>query len=163
MSGSSAAFTIGLVQMRCSTDPEDNLRRACDAVRAAAGSGARVICLPELFRTQYFCQTEDAHHFDLAEAIPGPTTVALAAVAKATGAVVVGSVFGGHLARTTMTTLNAVAAFNPGARSWRVVEVQNPPAKRVYHSAVWTGSYMLITGGLLDGGASTANGAVFYP
>ena len=93
MSRSSAAFTIGLVQMRCSIDPEDNLRRACDAVRAASGRGARVICLPELFRTQYFCQTEDAGNFDLAEAIPGPTTVALAAVAKETGAVVVGSVF----------------------------------------------------------------------
>lgn len=72
-------------------------------------------------------------------------------------------IFGGHLARTALKTLNAVAAFNPGSTSWRVVDVQNPPAKRVYHSAVWTGSYMLITGGLLDGGAVTPGGALFFP
>jgi len=93
MSRSAAAFTVGLVQMRCSNDPEDNLRRATEGVREAAGRGAQVVCLPELFRTQYFCQTENADNFDLAEAVPGPTTEALAAVARATGAVVVGSVF----------------------------------------------------------------------
>jgi N-carbamoylputrescine amidase len=94
MSRNSAPFTVGLVQMRCSTDAEDNLRRACAGVREAAGRGAKVICLPELFRTQYFCQSEDSANFDLAEAVPdGPTTAALADVARETGAVVVGSVF----------------------------------------------------------------------
>ena len=77
-------FTVGLVQMRCSTDPDDNLRRACEALREAAGRGAQVACLPELFRTQYFCQVEDPSRFDLAEPIPGPTTEALAAVARET-------------------------------------------------------------------------------
>ena len=86
-------FRVGLVQMRCSTDPDDNLRRACgDAPRGREG-GAQVACLPELFRTQYFCQTEDPAPFDLAEPIPGPTTEALAAVARETGMVVVGSLF----------------------------------------------------------------------
>src|SRR4051812_50068848 len=84
---------VALVQMRCSTDPEDNLRRACDFLREAAGRGAQVACLPELFRTQYFCQVEDAALFDFAEPIPGPTTEALAAVARETGMVVVGSIF----------------------------------------------------------------------
>jgi len=93
MSRSSQPFTVGLVQMRCSTDPDDNLRRACDALRNAAAQGATVACLPELFRTQYFCQVEDASLFDLAEPIPGPTTEALAAVARETKMVVVGSVF----------------------------------------------------------------------
>ena len=79
--------------MRCSTDPDDNLRRACAMLREAAGRGAQVACLPELFRTQYFCQAEDAARFDLAEPIPGPTTEALAAVARETGMVVVGSIF----------------------------------------------------------------------
>src|SRR4051812_3540748 len=87
------AFTVGLVQMRCSTDPDDNLRRACDGLRAAAGRGATVVCLPELFRTQYFCQVEDHAFFDLAEPVPGPTTEALALVAREEGIVVVGSVF----------------------------------------------------------------------
>src|SRR5437588_5450368 len=79
--------------MNCSPDPEDNLRRAADQVQEAATKGAQIICLPELFRTQYFCQVEDAALFDLAEPIPGPTTQALGAVAKETGMVVVGSIF----------------------------------------------------------------------
>lgn len=93
MSRLSKPFTVGLVQMRCSTDPEVNLRRACEGLREAAGRGAQVACLPELFRTQYFCQVEDPSRFDLAEPIPGPTTEALAAVARATAMVVVGSIF----------------------------------------------------------------------
>ena len=93
MSGKSRPFHVALVQMRCSTDPDDNLRRACAMLREAAATGAQVACLPELFRTQYFCQAEDAARFDLAEPIPGPTTEALAAVARDTGMVVVGSIF----------------------------------------------------------------------
>ncbi len=88
-----APFNVGLIQMRCSTDPEENLRRACDWLRKAAKQGAQVACLPELFRTQYFCQVEDHSNFDLAEAIPGPSTEALAEVARETGMVVVGSLF----------------------------------------------------------------------
>ena len=75
-------FRIALIQMRCSPDPADNLRRSCDLLRQAAKDGANVACLPELFRTPYFCQVEDASLFDLAESIPGPTTEALAAVAR---------------------------------------------------------------------------------
>jgi N-carbamoylputrescine amidase len=86
-------FNVGLVQMRCSTDADDNLVRACAMLRQAATAGAQVACLPELFRTQYFCQTEDAARFNLAEAIPGPTTLALSSVAKETRMVVVGSIF----------------------------------------------------------------------
>ena len=86
-------FTLGLVQMRCSTDPGDNLERAITRVREAAKEGAQVICLPELFRSQYFCQTEDHANFDLAEPIPGPSTEALARVAKEARVVVIGSLF----------------------------------------------------------------------
>src|SRR5437762_226500 len=89
----SRPFTVGLIQMRCSVAPEDNLRRACAMLSEAAGRGAQVACLPELFRNQYFCQAEDAARFDLAEPIPGPTTEALAQVARETNLVVVGSVF----------------------------------------------------------------------
>jgi N-carbamoylputrescine amidase len=86
-------FTIGLVQMRCSPDPDDNLARAIDRVREAANSGANLVCLPELFRTQYFCQSEDHACFDWAEPIPGPSTEALAKVAAENNVVVVGSLF----------------------------------------------------------------------
>src|SRR3954447_13641233 len=85
--------TVGLVQMRCSTDPDDNLRRACDLLREAARRGARVACLQELFRSQYFCQTEDHAFFDLAEPIPGPSTERLSAVAKELGVVIIASLF----------------------------------------------------------------------
>jgi N-carbamoylputrescine amidase len=67
-------FEVGLVQMACSPEPDENLERAIAHVREAARLGAQVICLPELFRTQYFCQREDTALFDLAEAIPGPST-----------------------------------------------------------------------------------------
>src|SRR5208282_400217 len=93
MSGRSRPFRVALIQMRCSTDPEDNLRRGCAMLRQARSMGAQVACLPELFRTQYFCQVEEAVRFDLAEPIPGPTTEALARVAREAGMVVVGSIF----------------------------------------------------------------------
>lgn len=93
MSRRPTPFRVALVQMRCGTDSLENLRRATEALREAAGRGAQVACLPELFRTQYFCQTEDASRFDLAETIPGPTTDALATIAAESRMVVVGSVF----------------------------------------------------------------------
>src|SRR5262249_37438052 len=86
-------FAVGLIQMRCSDDPEDNLRRACDRLREAAGKGAQGACLPELFRTRYFGEVADASRFGRAEPIPGPTTEALSRVARETAMVVVGSVF----------------------------------------------------------------------
>lgn len=86
-------FTVGLVQMSCSPDPDENLRRAGDKVREAARKGAEVVCLPELFRTQYFCQREDAALFDLAEPIPGPTTELMSTIARENKVVVIASVF----------------------------------------------------------------------
>lgn len=93
MAISSDQFTIGLIQMSCSPEPDENLCRACERVRDAAAKGAQVICLPELFRTQYFCQREDAALFDLAEPVPGPTTEALGEIAKEKHVVIVASVF----------------------------------------------------------------------
>src|SRR5437016_9477822 len=89
----SAPFKVGLIQMSCGPDPDQNLKHACDRVRDAATQGAQLVCLPELFRTQYFCQREDAALFDLAEPVPGPTTQALADVARAEHVVVIASVF----------------------------------------------------------------------
>ena len=86
-------FTLGLVQMRCSLDPKDNLARACAMLHEAARRGATVAALPELFRTQYFCQTEDPAIFDLAEPLDGATSQRLAEVARETGMVVMGSIF----------------------------------------------------------------------
>ena len=75
--------------MRCSTDPQENLEVVVQRIREAARRGAQVICTQELFRSQYFCQTEDHAMFDLAESIPGPSTEALTAVARAHNIVVI--------------------------------------------------------------------------
>ncbi len=90
---SPATFRVGLIQMSCGPDPGANLEKAADRVREAARQGAEVVCLPELFRTQYFCQREDVALFDLAEPIPGPSTEKLGAVARQSGVVVVASLF----------------------------------------------------------------------
>ena len=84
---------LGLVQSRCTLDPEENLGRAIAGVRNAKAKGAQIVCLPELFRSQYFCQTEDHRHFDLAEPVPGPSTTALASVAAELGVVIIASLF----------------------------------------------------------------------
>jgi len=86
-------FKVGLVQMAMSPEPAKNLDRAVARVKEARRAGADVVCLPELFRSQYFCQREDASQFDLAEPVPGPTTEALGQAAKETGAVVVAPIF----------------------------------------------------------------------
>ena len=84
---------IGLIQMSCVPDTAANLDKAADRVREAARAGANVICLPELFRAQYFCQREEHALFDTAESIPGPSTERLSAVAKEEKVVVIASVF----------------------------------------------------------------------
>src|SRR5262249_50324672 len=86
-------FSIGLVQMSCSQDPDENLAKAVARVGEAAKAGAEVVCLPELFRSQYFCQKEDVATFDLAETIPGPSTEALGKAAAAAGVAVIAPVF----------------------------------------------------------------------
>src|SRR5437867_8300347 len=84
---------VALVQMRCGPEPEKNFARATDFIREAAGKGARIVCLPELFRSQYFCQTEDHKNFELAEEVPGKSTAALGDVARETGTVIIASLF----------------------------------------------------------------------
>ena len=79
--------------MSCSSDRDANLARAAEGIRDAAGRGARIICLQELFRSIYFCQEENADWFDIAEPIPGPTTEVLADVARELEVVLVGSIF----------------------------------------------------------------------
>ncbi len=88
-----AQVTLGLVQMRMTADPEANFETALTRVREAAARGAQVVCLPELFRSYYFCQTEDHGFFKLAEPIPGPSTERLAALAGELGVVIIASLF----------------------------------------------------------------------
>ncbi|MBC8284944.1 MAG: carbon-nitrogen hydrolase [Nitrospinae bacterium] len=78
----SSIRTVGLIQMVCTPDPAQNLQTAIQSIREAAKKGAQIICLPELFLSNYFCQTENPEHFSLAEPIPGPTSNTLAQLAK---------------------------------------------------------------------------------
>ncbi len=84
---------IALIQMSCTPDTQDNLHKAASFIRDAAHAGASIICLPELFRAQYFCQREDHALFDIAESIPGPSTEVLAQVAREEKIVLIASLF----------------------------------------------------------------------
>lgn len=86
-------LVVGLVQMSMRTDPGENLSRALDLIADAGAAGAGMVCLPELFSWRYFCQSEDAANFELAEPVPGPTTRALEALAADLDLVVIGGVF----------------------------------------------------------------------
>jgi N-carbamoylputrescine amidase len=86
-------YKIAAVQMSMGADPEANFAAAIRHVREAARMGANIVCLPELFRTQYFCQREDLRLFDLAEPVPGPSTEKLGAVAREAGVAIVASLF----------------------------------------------------------------------
>ncbi len=85
--------TVGIVQMQCSDDPGANTSKALEMTLEAAGKGAQVICLPELFRSRYFCQSEDDANYALAEPVPGPTTEAFAALARDHDVAVIVSLF----------------------------------------------------------------------
>jgi N-carbamoylputrescine amidase len=84
---------VGIVQMQCSDNPDANMEKALDMTRDAMAKGAEVICLPELFRSRYFCQSEDDAHYSLAEAIPGPSTDAFAKLARGNDVAILVSLF----------------------------------------------------------------------
>ncbi len=89
----SSGLRLGLVQSRCTPDPEENLQRALEGVREAAAGGAHVVCLQELFQYPYFCQREDPAFFDWAEPIPGPASRRLSGLARDLGVVLVAPLF----------------------------------------------------------------------
>ncbi|HTL16773.1 MAG TPA: nitrilase-related carbon-nitrogen hydrolase, partial [Patescibacteria group bacterium] len=89
---SNSTVRIGLIQTSCSLDPAANLKKTIDAAEHAARDGAQIICTQELFRSQYFCQTEDHQFFKLAEPVPGPTTEAFQKLAKRRKIVVIASI-----------------------------------------------------------------------
>lgn len=93
MLNSKSEVRVGLIQMTCGNDPQVNLQRSIVSIRSAAAAGAQVICLQEVFNTQYPCQSEDHAKFELAEPIPGPTTTALQKIARELGVVIVVPLF----------------------------------------------------------------------
>jgi N-carbamoylputrescine amidase len=86
-------YSVGLIQIALEKNPEKNLKKALSWVEKASKRGAKVICLPELYRSQYFCQEEDIKYFELAETIPGPSTKAMSKIAAKNKVVIVVPVF----------------------------------------------------------------------
>src|ERR1700761_5881971 len=84
---------VALIQMSCEPDTQKNLDKAAARIEEAAKNGAELICLPELFRAQYFCQREDHALFATAESIPGPSTERISQIAKDNKVVVIASLF----------------------------------------------------------------------
>ena len=120
-------YKIGLVQMRMGPDPEANVAAALDRVREAARRGAQAVCLPELFRTQYFCQREELALFDFSEEIPGTTTERMGAVARELGVVIIASLFERRapgLYHNTAVTLGADGAI---AGIYRKMHIPDDP------------------------------------
>jgi len=93
MKSVSDRVNVALIQMSCGKEPRENLEKALARIEEAAGLGAQIVSTQELFRSQYFCQSEDHSNFALAEPIPGPSTEALAKLAAARGIVIIGSLF----------------------------------------------------------------------
>jgi N-carbamoylputrescine amidase len=120
-------FTLGLVQMRMTGDPRRNLAAAEKLVRRAVRQGARVVALPELFRSLYFCQSEDHAHFKLSEPVPGPTTKALGALARSLGAAIVGSVFERRAAGVYHNTAVVLDADGSLAGVYRKMHIPDDP------------------------------------
>ncbi|HXX94797.1 MAG TPA: carbon-nitrogen hydrolase [Planctomycetota bacterium] len=120
-------FKVGLVQMRCGADPGRNLKAAERHIAAASRRGAQVVCLPELFRSLYFCQSEDHAHFSLAEPVPGPTTKALGALAKKLRIAIVGSVFERRAAGVYHNTAVVLDADGGMAGIYRKMHIPDDP------------------------------------
>ncbi len=120
-------FTVGLIQMACSPDPMENLEKAIWRIREAAGDGAQIICLQELFRSQYFCRVEDPDLFNLAETVPGPTTEALSAVAAELEVVLIASLFERRAAGLYHNTAAVIDASGSLAGIYRKMHIPDDP------------------------------------
>jgi N-carbamoylputrescine amidase len=127
MSPQRQQIRIALVQMSCDPEPRLNLDKALARIEEAAAHRAVIVCLPELFRSRYFCQTEDVRNFDLAEPVPGKTTEALGAIAAAHKIVVVGSVFERRTAGVYHNTAVVLDADGRLAGRYRKMHIPDDP------------------------------------
>jgi N-carbamoylputrescine amidase len=121
---------VALVQMHCGREPEENFSRALDFIRDAVKKGAKIVCLPELFRSQYFCQTEDHKNFELAEEIPGESTSVLAKLAGELDVAIVASLFEKRRAGVYHNTAAIIDADGKFLGKYRKMHIPDDP---LYH------------------------------
>ena len=120
-------FRIGLVQMACGLDPNENFEKARYRIREAAGRGAQVICLQELFKSQYFCREENHDWFALAEPIPGPSTEELGRLARELNIVIIASLFERRAAGLYHNTVGVMNADGTLAGMYRKMHIPDDP------------------------------------
>ncbi|HVA95736.1 MAG TPA: carbon-nitrogen hydrolase [Candidatus Dormibacteraeota bacterium] len=120
-------FTVGLIQMSCSPDPRENFAKAESRIREAAARGAQIVCTQELFRSQYFCREENADLFELAEPVPGPSTEALAKLARSLNVAIVGSLFERRAAGVYHNTAAILDADGSFAGKYRKMHIPDDP------------------------------------
>ena len=130
------SVTIGVVQMRMSENPDENMEKALAMTREAIGKGAEVVCLPELFRSRYFCQTEDADFFALAEPVPGPSTAAFEEVAAKSGTAILVSLFERRAAGLYHNTLAVIDGNRGYVGKYRKMHIPDDP--RFYEKFYFT-------------------------
>ena len=126
-SRASDVTTVGLVQMTCEPEPKTNLKKAIAGINDAAKRGAQIVCLQELFRSQYFCQTEDIELFKLAETIPGPSTEALSKVARQRQVVIIASLFEKRAAGVYHNTAVLIDTSGEIAGKYRKMHIPDDP------------------------------------
>ena len=119
---------VALVQMRCSPEPNANLANAVEWIGRAAGDGARIVCLPELFRSQYFCQAENHDNFRLAEEIPGPSTDTLSPLARDKSIVIIASLFEKRAAGVYHNTAVIIDATGKILGKYRKMHIPDDPS-----------------------------------
>ncbi len=119
---------VGLVQMGCTADAQDNMSKAIKGIRDAAAQGAQIVCLQELFTSLYFCDVEDYENFKLAEPIPGPSTDILSAVAKELGVVVIASLFEKRAQGLYHNTTAVIDADGSYLGKYRKMHIPDDPA-----------------------------------
>jgi N-carbamoylputrescine amidase len=119
---------VALVQMRCGQEPDANLAHALELIDEAAKSGAQIVCLPELFRSQYFCQSENHDNFSLAESIPGPSTDALTKLAREKAIVIVASLFEKRAAGVYHNTAVVIDADGNILGKYRKMHIPDDPS-----------------------------------
>ncbi|WP_337041233.1 carbon-nitrogen hydrolase [Emticicia sp. 17c] len=118
---------VGLVQMSCTADVAGNINKAIEGIKKAAEKGANIVCLQELFTSLYFCDVEDHNNFNLAEAIPGPTTSTLAEVAKEHNVVIIASLFEKRAAGLYHNTTAVIDADGSYLGKYRKMHIPDDP------------------------------------
>ena len=124
----SKKVNVGLVQMSCTANAQENLSKAITGIREAASKGARIVCLQELFTSLYFCDVEDYDNFKLAEPVPGPSSETLSKVAGELGVVIIASLFekrANGIYHNTTAVLDADGAY---LGKYRKMHIPDDPA-----------------------------------